>query len=289
MNVKWKNGAQAPENRYGHAALCLNGMIYVGGGMNKIESSYTIDCFDVINDSWIPSIDTPYCFFSMTVLNNKLILVGGYNKNTQATKEILAMDAGQLKLFTTMITARACATAAGHQEMLIISGGIDKNLNKLTTTVLFDSKNQQWYNCNDLPEPYCSLKSVIVDDMLYMLGGINKDGSYSSAVFAAPLNTLLEHQLKWYTLQDTPWWCCTPVSVNNTHLLIVGGNKDTYTSDVYKFNKIIQHWESIGHVPIPLHSSAVVSTANKVTVIGGRISNRNITNAVWIGTFEPQE
>ena len=105
---------------------------------------------------------------------------------------------------------------------------------------------------------------MIVDNILYLLGGVNKDDA-SPAVFTAPLDTLSTHQLKWNTLQDTPWCASAPVSVYGTHLLIVGGIKKigsefTLTSDVYKLNKVNHSWEAIGHIPSARDSSAAVSS-----------------------------
>ena len=147
---------------------------------------------------------------------------------------------------------------------------------------------------NDLPQPHSWLRSVIVDNILYLLGGVNKDGNYSPVVFTAPLDTLSRHQLKWDTLQDTPWCCSAPVSVYGTHLLIVGGvkkigDKYTCTSDVYKLNKVSHSWEAIGHIPSAISSSAAVSTAdNRVIVIGGLNDKGEYTNTVWIGSCDPQ-
>ena len=93
-----------------------------------------------------------------------------------------------------MMTARAHATAAGHQEMFIITGGEDDKLNRLSSTELFDSKNCQWHKCNDLPKSYHSLKSVIIDNILYLLGRVSKDSYNSPGVFTAPLDTLSTHQ-----------------------------------------------------------------------------------------------
>ena len=133
---------------------------------------------------------------------------------------------------------------------------------------------------------------MIVDNILYLLGGENKNGA-SQAVFTAPLDTLSRHQLKWNTLQDTPCYSA-PVSVYGTHLLIVGGRKEigdkyTCTSDVYKLNKVSHRWEAIGHIPSARKSSAAVSTAdNRVIVIGGRNDKEVYTNTVWIGSCDPQ-
>ena len=295
MNIKWEEGAQAPVCRHGHTAVWLNGLLYVGGGFETGGPSYIINYYDLVNNSWSSPIKTPYCWFAMTTLNNKLLIAGGEDKRSKRTNEILTMDARRrLKNYTKMITARSYATATGHQGMLIIAGGWDDKNNKLSSTELFDSSNGQWYASNDLPQPHYSLKSVIVDNTLYLLGGLNKDGWYSSAVFTAPLDTLSRHQLKWNTLQDTPWCASAPVSVYGTHLLIVGGGKKTgyqytRTSDVYKFNKVSYSWEAIGHIPAARNVSVAVSTAdNRVIVIGGLNDNVQCTCTVWIGSCDPQ-
>ena len=279
-----------------HTAVWLNRLVYVGGGYEAgvVGGSYTINCYDPVKNSWSSSIRTPYCFFAMTTLNNKLLIAGGEDKSYKKTNKILTLDGGQLKNYTKMTKPRSDATAAGYQGMLIITGGIDDTRKKLSSTELFDSTNGRWYTSSDLPQPHYWLQSVIVDDILYLLGGINKDGIASPAVFSAPLDTLSNHQLKWNTHQDTPRCWSAPVSINGTQLLIVGGSKMiggkfTHTSDIHKFNKVIQSWEAIGHIPSVRSSSAAVSAAdNRVIVIGGYNDKRENTKTVWIGSCKPQ-
>ena len=289
MNIKWEEGSPAPVGCAGHTAVWLNGLVYVGGGTEAgWKASYTINCYDPLKNSWSSLINTPYRFFAMTKLNNKLLIAGGEDKSFKVTNQILIMDDGQLKNYTKMTTARSTAAAAGHQGMLIITGGYDHG--RLSSTELFDSTNGQWYTCSDLPQSLSWIQSVIVDNILYLLGGINKDGNDSTAVFTAPLDTLSRHQLKWNTHQDTPWCQSAPVSVNGTQLLIVGGGKRfTYTSEVHKLNKVSHTWEAIGCIPSARYSSAAVSTAdNRVIVIGGYNDKLKDTNTVWIGSCEPQ-
>ena len=278
--------------RAGHTALWLNELVYVGGGFEAemVGASYTINCYDPVTNSWISTINIPYCYFAMTKLNNKLLIAGGEDRSYKMTNKILIMDDGQLKNYTKMTIARSAAAATGHQGMLIITGGRDDMNKTLTSTELFDSTNGQWHTCSDLPQPHDWLQSVIVDNILYLLGGCNKDGNSSTAVFTAPLDTLPRHQLKWNIHQDTPRYRYASVSVNGTQLLIVGGRKgSTRTSDVHELNKISHSWEAIGHVPSVIESSAAVSTAdNRVIVIGGYNDKREKTNTVWIGSCEPQ-
>ena len=254
MNIKWEEGTPAPVHHYGHTAVWLNGLVYVGGGHGSgYKASYMINCYDQVNNSWSSFINTPYCNFAMTTLNNKLVTAGGKDRSGKRTNQILTVDAGQLKNYTKMITARSLATAADLQGMLIITGGNDDKGKRLSSTELFDSNNGQWHKCSDIPQPHSSLKSVIVDNILYLLGGVSKDGYYS---LTAPLDTLSTHQLKWNTHQDTPWCDSTPVSVNGTHLLTVGGySGGKHTSNIYKLNKISHNWEAIGHIPSTRSSS----------------------------------
>ena len=290
-------GATAPTSCCGHTAVWLNGLMYLGGRFEaRLKASYTINCYNPVNNKWSSPINTPYCHFAMTTLGNKLLTAGGLDTNIKTTNQILSLEAGQLKNYTNMIKARSHAVAAGHQGMLIITGGQDDKGKTLSSTVLFDSNNGQWYNCNDLPQPHSWLQSVIIDNILYLLGGINKDGDNSPAVFFTPLDTLSRHQLKWSRDQDTPWCRSTPVSVNRTHLLILGGTKkirNEYkrTSDVYKLNKIKHTWEAIGYIPSPRSLSAAVCTSdNTVIVVGGwnEKTDLEITNTVWICSCESQ-
>ena len=275
--------------RAGHTAVWLNGMVYIGGGWGM--RSYDINCYDPVKNSW-SFIETPYSSFAMAKLNNKLLIAGGNDKSNKMTNQVLTMDADQLNNYTKMITARSCATATGHQGMLIIIGGLDNCSTSLSSTELFDSNNRRWYKCKNLPQSCYRLKSVIVDNILYALGGFKtSDRDPSRAVFTAPLDTLSRHQLKWHTYQDAPHCSSAPVSIYGTHLLIVGGIKKigdeyTCTSDVYKLNKVSHSWEAIGHIPSTISQSAAVSTAdNKVIVIGGRNDKAEFTNTVWIGLY----
>jgi len=76
---------------------------------------------------------------------------------------------------------------------------------------------------DDLPQPIKYFQPVIVGDVLYTLGGATLD-EHSKAVYAAPLNALFSHQLKWQQLASTPWVGPTAVNLNNKYLLAVGGN-----------------------------------------------------------------
>ena len=295
VNIKWQEGSPSPVSHVAHTAVWLNGLVYVGGGYETgWTASYTISCYDPVNDLWRSPIYIPYCHTALTTLNNNLLIAGGRDKNNKKTDQILTIDNGQLNIFATMTAVRSHARAVGHQGILIIVGGKDDSNEVVSYTEVLDNGRWYFYSGNNLPQPHSHLKSVIVDNTLYLLGGNNKDGQVSPAIFAASLDTLSNHQLNWNTHQDIPWCCSASASVYGKYLLILGGSEDVrndykFTSNVYKLNKVNHSWELIGHIPAARNSSAAVSIGyNKVIVIGGVNDKGEYTNTVWNGSFEPQ-
>ena len=287
MNIKWQKGAPAPVKDVHHTAVLHDGKVYTGGGY---ESSDRIYIYTLANNSWNPSpINTSYKHFAMTTLNNQLITAGGKDRSNKVTNKIFSLDGDHLKEYTRMITPRCWATAIGHQGTMILVGGEDKN-KKLATTELFNSTTRQWYSTGDLPLPRYHLKSVIIHNVLYLLGGYDDNSYFSKAMFTAPLDTLSSNQLKWSSQQDIPFINSAPVSIQGRHLLTVGGYKGhVVTGDIHMFNKVSHSWEVIGQIPSTRSAPAVVSVAdNKLVVVGGYDDKYCYTNTVWIGSCEPQ-
>ena len=207
-----------------HTAVLHDGKVYIGGGYG---SPYKINIYTFANNSWNPSpISISFNYFALTTLNNQLITAGGMDRSNKVTNKIFSLDGDHLKKYTRIITPRCWATAAGHQGALIIAGGEDDKYKKIATTELFNSTTRQWYSTGDLPLPHSHLKSVIIHNVLYLLGGDNDKGFFSQAMFAAPLDTLSSNQLKW-NIQDTPCTNSFPVSILGRHLLTV--SLETFT------------------------------------------------------------
>ena len=243
-----------PVKRAYHTAVWLNELVYLGGGYESDQhGSHRIDIYNPIENSWGSPISSPQSLFAMTVVDNHLVIAGGEDKTWKITDKLLVMDDDQLKDYTTLRAPRKLATAFGHEKMLVIVGGEDERHVKLSTTELLDINTEQWYICSELPSPHYWLQSVILDSTVYLLGGLDKDGNHSSMVFAASLETLSSHQLKWMYMSNTntPWCSSTPLCISHNRLVVVGGvkesnettkNKDKLTTNICHFNKLSCDW-----------------------------------------------
>ena len=298
--VKWKELAPLPVGRNGHAAVLLGGSVYVGGGYegkstDDYQYSFRLDVYNLTTNQWSSSpITTPYSWFAMTVLDDKLVTAGGRTKNDEAVKKVLVLNAGQWKDYSELTIARSCATAVGYRCMLIVVGGyakVEGTWTVLSTTELLDTINGCWYTCNNLPSPHQQMKAVIMNNELYLLGGFDKDIIGSTQVFFASLDTLSTHQLNWQSAPNTPWCASAPVVMFNKSLLTVGGRQasdmTSQTCKVCTLNPSNSQWKHLANIPAARHFPAVVSTTDKMIVIGGMTDkNTEFSNSVWIGVFE---
>ena len=292
--VKWKELAPLPVGRNVHTAVLLGGNVYVGGGFEGSrkdkQNSYRLDVYNLTTNQWSSSpITTPYRWFAMTVLDDKLVTAGGRTKNGEVVKKVLVLNAGQWMDYNEMPTARAGVTAVGYNSMIIIVGGtayMEGKWTRVSTTELLDTTNGCWYTCNNLPSPHQQLKAAIMNDKLYLLGGVDKDFKPSPQVFVASLDTLSTHQLNWQSAPNTPWCASAPVVLYNKFLLTVGGWQQSCTSEVNVFNPSTDQWKHLTNIPAGRGGLAVVGVADNVIVIGGITNNNEYSNTVWIGVFE---
>ena len=277
VNIKWEEGAPLPVAIRFPTAVLFNGAIYVGGetSNNYVGSNdcLRINIYHPDTNKWDDGIEAPHACFAMTILVDKLIIVGGLSRATsELTNKLLVLEHGQWKDYSQMPTARVCTSAVSYQSMMIVIGGMGDE-DPVSTTELLDSTTGQWFTCDDLPQPIFWLRSVIVGDTLYTLGGGTDENIGSKAVYAASLGALSSHQLKWQQLPNTPWDSPAAVSLNNKYLLAVGGAEMHDAVCVLKREKgsviTSMSWESISSLPrVHMYSSAF-SLANQIIVMGG--------------------
>ena len=87
----------------------------------KTTLTFRIDIYHPNTDKWGSTIETPHCSFAMTVLMDKLVIVGGRDQNNYATNKVLVLEMGQWKDYTLMTTIRSVAVAVSHKLVMIVN------------------------------------------------------------------------------------------------------------------------------------------------------------------------
>ena len=291
--MKWEEAASAPVGRYGHSAVTLNGLVYVGGGIETGGNvSFVVDVYNPVEDKWGSPIEAPRCGFGMTVLNNKLVIVGGKTKKGEISRTVRSLEeSSQWEEFTSMPTARYNSTAVGYNSMLLAIGGTSSDDVAIATVELYDTKKDRWYKCDDLPKPHSFLQPLVVKNTLYLLGGHHQEPS--PAVFTAPLNTVTRHRLRCnYYKTPTPFVGSAVAVVAGKFVITLGGEVKIRTdisecSEVCALNASSSTWEAIGQLPAGRCVAAAASlTDDLVILIGGRTYKEQHSKTVLVGSFD---
>jgi len=281
----------------------LNGLVYVAGATQRIYA------FDPVDNLWRTPIKTPYRNFSLAVIQDKLVIVGGESKawvnqlpypwfRYHCTNKLFALKltTNQWQKYNQMRISRMAATAVGYRNMLIITGGCNiinifhHLLRAIGSTELLNTTTNQWFTCSDLPQPHCNLQPAIVNESLYMLGGVNMDGN-SSTVFTTPLDSLLQHQVNWKCIQNSPH-CRSAVAAVSGNLIVLGGRKNarnSRTCKAYAIDNELHSWKEVSQIPEARSTLSAVSINDTTIVVLGGMKNSlfggKSTNTVWFGNL----
>ena len=152
--------------------------VYIGGGNALLDREMqTVIVYDPKQDSY----DTlpPYMckYFSMAVINNQLVLVGGMDVQTDKVTNKLAVWNERSKRWTHPLppmtaACRSPSVATHNNRWLVVMGGFkfDDQI-YLSRVEILDTDSTQWCHAASLPQPLSHALPAIIDNMCYLLGG----------------------------------------------------------------------------------------------------------------------
>ena len=215
--------------------------------------------------------------FAMTSLTNQLVLVGGWDPVTLKPKNQIALfTSGRwTSPFLPMKTSRWSSTAVCFSNHIIVAGGFDDRGDTLCVEVL-DVKARRWYTAESLPNPRTALKSTIIGNTLYLMGGRDHTSS-TKVVLKINLDELIIKAVSneatptlWQVISDTPLKCSTPLSVSGS-LIAVGGHNDhdNPSSSIHLYQPDTKKWVKVGDLPTACHSCTCSVLPNGDVILAG--------------------
>ena len=284
LKLKWRRGEDWPFAMWRYPKVVVfKEKVYIGGGSassDRVEQ--TVMVYDPKQDSY----DTlpPYTckLFSMAVIINQLVLVGGMDVKTGKVTNQLGVWNEQSKRWThplpPMTTAcRSPSVATHNNRWLVVMGGDDDKTNLSRVEIL----DTEWYHAASLPQPLNCAPSAIIGNMCYLLGGFT-EASVSKKVFSVCLDDLISQAVSqpvsasapptpspWQSLPDTPLDRSTALAFNGT-LLAVGGG-DWRSTAIYHYQPSSRSWVKAGELPTKRSfCTCTVLPSGDLYVAGGR-------------------
>ena len=257
----------------------------VGGGSARGDKEKRILEYSISSQTWGEFPMYMFSLFAVAVLQNQLLLVGGFNDmrdEYSSRVSVWTKQGSYWRNLTAMPTCRSEVAAVGYKRWLVVAGGFQHS-GGLDVVEVLDSSTSQWSVAESLPEPCVGLRSTMVmdpsgsgNDVWYLLGEGTLKMNRRPA-FAVSLPLLTSHAgsgqgiIAWKILPQPPYKSSGAVSVRG-FLLVVGG-KDGHTQrqDVHIYLPGTCEWLHVADLPSARHSCACASLLDsKFVVYGGK-------------------
>ena len=268
--------------------------VYLGSGIIPFNKEcQTVIVYDPQKDSSDTLPPYTYKWFSIAVVNNQLVVVGGEDVRTNKPTNQLGVWNEQSKSWThplpPMTTACNSPSVATHNNRwLVVMGGGGNGVEILDTT-----GSGQWYQATPPPQPCYRVSTVTIGNMCYLLGGYTMRGAVSQKVFSVHLDELISQAVSqpagtrapptpspWMTLPDTPQPLSSALTINGA-LLAVGGNGDRTT--IYHYQPSSKSWIKAGELPAGRSCCCcTVLPSGEVLVAGGGLYDGDRVDIAFI-------
>ncbi len=266
-------------------SVVIDHTLYVGGG-GAVNDRDNCTVMKLKHDQWTKLPEYTAMWFAMTSLANRLVLVGGYDpRNKKLTNQLSVFKSGEwTHPYPPMNIARHSSTAVSFNNHIIVAGGWDDK-ERISSVELLDEASRRWHIAQSLPIPRSDLKSTLIGNTLYLMGGRDHTWTATKTVHHVDLNELIAKALSnldtptlWQTIEDTPLMRSAPLSIGRS-LLAVGG-RDNKTNQISSWIHLYQpdtrRWVKVGDLPTARYCCTCSVLPSGEVIVAGVDNGLNI-------------
>ena len=170
--LKWRQGKDLPFEIYAYPRVVVfKEKVYIGGGDASSNSEeQTMIVYNPKQDSYDTLPPYAYQWFSMAVVNNQLVLVGGRDIWTTKVTNKLGVWNEQSKKWTYPFPpmTTACdlpSVVTPNNRWLVVMGGFSDKT-RLSRVEILDTDSTQWYHAASLPLPLSRALPATIGNVL---------------------------------------------------------------------------------------------------------------------------
>ena len=177
-----------------------------------------------------------------------------------------------------------------------MAGGVDDQGRITSSVEVFDIAANHWYATYPLNNPQDRMKSVIVKDTVYLMGGItlvNSGVCPTMTVYKIDANKLISSSISridvkesselcsWQAVESPPFQNSTPLSTGDFLIAIGGHDSHNPLPSIYIYLPGSESWIKCGELPTARYGCASSLLPNGgAIVVGGKISRYNFLDTV---------
>lgn len=271
-------------------SVVIEEIVYVGGGSGRDENDrYTVLQYDSQSGEWSKLLPYLTYNFGMTVARNQLVLVGG-ESDGYCSRFLGVWDTKILDWthpYRDMKEARAESSVVTFNEWLCVAGGRDSGLHNVPLVEIMNSDYNEWYTAAPIPVELTGMKTAIVGDTWYLMGGLKED-DFTDNVYSVFLPDLIsqidskntaEKGNIWRKISGLGLHSSTPFSFGGSLLALGGKDNNTLAavSTIHQYTPATGIWMEVGDLPLPWYDFTCVKSINNDIFVAGGYCHGNMT------------
>ena len=299
LQLSWRRGPDVPFEMSGYVqSVVVKGIVYVGGGHagHGSDNDYLVMTYDISTGKWATLPPYRAWGFAMTAINSQLVLMGGMERLNQI-KVLGVWDADKKQWtcpYPEMHTARSRCSGVVYKEWLVVAGGWSAGAIRSSVEVM-NTNTKQWYAGPPTPTPWSCMRTTVVGDVCYFMGGLISGGS-TDKVYTVSLSALTSGLTSKEPMKKSPMWSeiselqltdSTPLSISGS-LLAVGGKKEsnTSTTSIHLYQPDTGKWVKFGDLPTPRRDCICAMITDKEMLVAEGHDGENTLKSTLIAPLK---
>ena len=283
----WRRGKDTKfETGYYVQSVKIEGKVYVGQGRSEKKS--VIMEYDICSEEWTELAPYTATDFAVTTINNKLVLVGGRNReSSERIKELGVWEEERWQNpYPEMKKECSSCSAIAYRQWLVVAGGLPGGGGEMLTSVeVMNIETKQWYAGPSTPIGWHSMKTALVGDNCFFMGGYTGENPTSTVYRISLLQwEASEERQVWTEIHSTMIWSA-PLSIGGALLAVGGrnaeGGSDTVMPAIHLYQPDTGEWVKVGDLPTPRYACTCAMIGDReLLVAGGSTRPMELTSKV---------
>ena len=184
-----------------------------------------------------------------------------------------------------MTTPRWACSAFTYKSWLVVAGGTGANRRKLSSVEVMNTDTKQWYTGPLTPIAWSQMKTAIVGDTCYFIGGHTEGSCFTNKMYSISLSALIFQLNSDSSAKDTQTWkeipvlpvsYAAPLSISGSLLAVGGRDKDdNAVSAIHLYQPDAGQWVKVADMPTPRYQcTGIMITDKELLVAGGKRDER---------------
>ena len=219
----------------------------------------------------------------------KVVVAGGKNTKAGNSVEMFNLTTKTWTPLQPMKKRRSEASSVVYNNQIVVTGGADKSMEKLSLNAVHVDQSIPWENILAvLPGKLSGHRSVVYNGQLIVIGGFDSDkGTFFDSITEISLVSPYTSKL----LATMPEGRYHPgVAIFGDKIFIVGGWSNSVLRSVIMYDITRNIFQQLAPLPYPTYEMATVKWGDdNVMIMGGIESNNQVLNKVLMYNIKTQK